>query len=162
MIKNFFLAMSICTLILSSGTSFAEEALQEEKIVSKHMAAQAILTAHYINAALKAGVETSEINTVLASVAEQSVISEFWVSDEQGNVEFTNIVGTSFKFPTDPESDSQAAPFAALLSGVETIVIQNTQPRELDGALFKYVGVAGVDKKRIVQVGISVSEMKQN
>ncbi len=160
--KKKLLAMSICTFFLSSGTSFAEETLQEENIVSKHMVAQAILTAHYIDAALKAGVETAEINTVLASVAEQSVISEFWVSDEQGNIEFTNIVGTSFKFPTDPESDSQAAPFAALLNGVETIVIQNTQPRELEGALFKYVGVAGVDKQRIVQVGISVSEMKQN
>ncbi|MXW48270.1 MAG: hypothetical protein F4Z97_06555 [Gammaproteobacteria bacterium] len=106
--------------------------------------------------------DTATISNVLASVAEQSVISEFWVSDEQGNIEFTNIVGTPFKFPTDPESDSQAAPFAALLSGVETIVIQNTQPRELDGASFKYVGVAGVDKQRIVQVGVSVSEMKQN
>ena len=158
--KKILLAMSICTFFLSSGTSFADEALQEENIVSKHMVAQAILTAHYIDAALKAGVETEEINTVLASVADESVISEFWVSDEQGNIEFTNIVGTSFKFPTDPESDSQAAPFAALLGGVESSVIQNTQPRELDGALFKYVGVAGVDKQRIVQVGVSVSEMK--
>lgn len=160
--KTILLTMSICTFLLSSGTSFAEESLQKENIVSKHMVAQAILTAHYIDAALKAGVETAEINSVLASVAEQSVISEFWVSDEQGNIEFSNIAGTSFKFPTDPESGSQAAPFAALLSGVESIVIQNTQPRVLDGASFKYVGVAGVDKQRIVQVGISVSEMKEN
>ena len=162
MIKKILLAMSICTFFWSSGTSFAEDTLQEENIVSKHMVAQAILTAHYIDAALKAGLGTAQINTVLASVAEQSVISEFWVSDEQGNIEFTNIAGTSFKFPTDSEADSQAAPFAALLSGVETVVIQNTQPRELEGALFKYVGVAGVDKQRIVQVGVSVSEMKEN
>ena len=119
--KKILLAMSICTCLLSSGTSFAEEALQEENIVSKHMVAQAILTAHYIDAALKAGMDTATISNVLASVAEQSVISEFWVSDEQGNIEFTNIVGTPFKFPTDPESDSQAAPFAALLSGVEPL-----------------------------------------
>ncbi len=160
--KNILLAMSIWTFFLSSGTSFAKETLQEENIVSKHMVAQAILTAHYIDAALRAGVKTAEINAVLSSVAERSVISEFWVSDERGDIEFTNIAGTSFRFPTAAGSDSQAAPFAALLGGVETVVIQNTQPRELDDALFKYVGVAGVDRQRIVQVGVSVSEMRQN
>ena len=105
--------------------------------------------------------DTAAINATLASVAEQSVISEFWISDEQGNIEFTNIDGISFRFPTDPEADSQAAPFAALLRGVETVVVQKTQPREFDDALFKYVGVAGVDKLRIVQVGISDSEMTE-
>ncbi len=157
--KKILLTMSIFMCFLSSGTSLADEAMQKENIVSKHMVAQAILTAHYIDAALKAGLDTAAINATLASVAEQSVISEFWISDEQGNIEFTNIDGISFSFPTDPEADSQAAPFAVLLRGVETVVVQKTQPREFDDALFKYVGVAGVDKLRIVQVGISDSEM---
>lgn len=126
------------------------------------MVAQAILTAHYVDAAIKAGLDAGAINAVLTKVANQSVISEFWVSDEQGNVEFTNTGVESFKFPADSEADSQSAPFAALLSGTQTVVVQNTQPRELDGALFKYVGVAGVDKPRIVQVGISNAEMSQD
>ena len=159
--KKALLIVSICTWFLSAGISLADERSQKENIVSKHMVAQAILTAHYIDAALKAGLDANAINAVLASVAEQSVISEFWISDEQGNIEFTNIGETSFKFPTNPEADSQAAPFADLLSGAETIVVQNTQPRELEGALFKYVGVAGIDKPRIVQIGISASEMNQ-
>ncbi len=159
--KKLLLAMSICTCVLSSGTSLADEGSHKESADSEHMVAQAILTAHYIDAALKAGMDTAAINAALASVAEQSVISEFWISDEQGNIEFTNTGEASFKFPTDPEADSQAAPFAALLGGAEAIVIQNTQPRDLDGALFKYVGVAGVDQPRIVQVGISASEMTQ-
>ena len=41
---------------------------------------------------------------------------------------------------------SQAAPFAALLSGAKKVVVQGFQPRKLDGKSFKYVGVAGVDK----------------
>lgn len=153
--------MSVCMYFLSSGMSVADEAMQKENIVSKHMVAQAMLTAHYIDAALNAGMDTAAINATLASVAEQSVISEFWISDEHGNIQFTNVGGTSFKFPTDADADSQAAPFAALLNGTKTIVVQNTQPREIEGALFKYVGVAGIDKPRIVQIGIAGSQMSQ-
>ena len=61
----------------------------------------------------------------------------------------------SFQFPTDVNAKSQAAPFAALLSGAKKVVVQGFQARELDGKSFKYVGVAGVDKARIVQVGVA-------
>ena len=44
---------------------------------------------------------------------------------------------------------------AALLSGAKKIVVQGFQPRKLDAAPFRYVGVAGVDKPRIVQVGVA-------
>jgi len=33
--------------------------------------------------------------------------------------------------------------------------VQGFQAREFDGKMFKYAGVAGVDKRRIVQVGVS-------
>ena len=87
--------------------------------VSKHMIAEATLTAHFIAAALKAGMSKTEINAVLAKVAKESVISEFWISDAKGRIEFTNIPGANFKFPTDVNAKSQAAPFAALLSGAK-------------------------------------------
>ena len=123
------------------------------------MVAQALLTAHFIDAALKAGMSTDDINAVLAKVAGQTVISEFWISDEAGRIVFSNLPGTAFAFPTDPEASTQAAPFATLLSGDETVVVQDVLPRELDAAPFKYVGVAGVDQSRIVQVGLSGAEM---
>ena len=64
--------------------------------------------------------------------------------------------GRTFKFPTDVKDKSQAAPFAALLSGAKKIVGQGFQPRKLDGkSPFKYVGVEGVDGARIVQVGVA-------
>ncbi|MCY4400632.1 MAG: hypothetical protein OXE96_15030 [Gemmatimonadetes bacterium] len=118
----------------------------------KMMVAAAMTVAHYLDAALKAGIRHNQIETVLAAIVQRSGISEFWITDEQGRI----ILGSEemdFAFPTDPDSESQAAPFAALLSGSETVVIQDPAPRELDGRIFQYVGVAGVDSPRIIQVG---------
>ena len=136
----------------------AETKSLDNDTLSKHMIAEAMLTAHYIDAAIKAGMSTDDINAVLATIADQSAISEFWVSDENGRIVFTNVKGVTFTFPRDATACTQAAPFTALLDGVETVVIQDMREREVDGALFKYVGVAGVDKPRIVQVGVSAPE----
>ena len=124
-------------------------------LLSDHMAAEAMLTAHFVAAAVKAGMSTEEINGALAAVAEGSAISEFWVSDETGRVVYTNLPETEFAFPTDPEAGSQSAAFAVLLTGGQAVVDQDFMPRELDGMVFKYVGAAGVDQARIVQVGVA-------
>ena len=129
--------------------------------VSKHMVAEATLAAHFVDAAVKAGMDREAINAVLSRIADETVISEFWVSDENGEIAFTNVGGVNFTFPTDPSADSQAAPFAALLTGDQTVVVQSAAPRILDGANFKYVGVAGVDQTRIVQVGLSAAELNE-
>ena len=152
--KKTLIAALILGLCLALGVG-VKNARAMDDAVSKHMVAEATLTAHFIAAALKAGMSKKEINAVLAEVAKNSAISEFWISDEKGRIEFTNIPGTSFKFPTDVNAKSQAAPFAALLSGAKKAVVQGFQPREFDGKSFKYVGVAGVDKARIVQVGVA-------
>ena len=145
------LILGVC-ITLSVGVN---KARAMDDAVSQHMVAEATLTAHFIAAAVKAGMSKADINAVLAEVAKESAISEFWISDEKGRVEFTNIPGMNFQFPTDVNAKSQAAPFAALLSGAKKAVVQGFQPREFDGKSFKYVGVAGVDKPRIVQVGVA-------
>ncbi len=129
--------------------------------VSRHMVAEATLVAHFVDAAVEAGMDRDAINAVLRRIADETVISEFWVSDENGEIAFTNVEGVDFTFPTDPAADSQAAPFAALLTGDQSVVVQGAAPRVLDGATFKYVGVAGVDETRIVQVGLSASELNE-
>ena len=48
-------------------------------------------------------------------------------------------------------------PFAALLDGSKTVVVQDSRSRE--HAVFKYVGVAGVDQARVVQMGGSAQDM---
>ena len=60
--------------------------MTENNLLSEHMAAEAMLTAHFVAAAVKAGMSVEEINGVLASVADGSAISEFWISDETGAV----------------------------------------------------------------------------
>lgn len=131
-----------------------------EMLEGNHMVAEAKLTAHFVAAALAAGMSADEINAALRDVADDTEVAEIWVTDGEGNVVFTNVVGLDFKFPTDPGAGTQAAPFAALLDGSETVVVQDAQPRESDGKMFRYVGVAGVDQPRIVQIGIDETDYK--
>lgn len=151
-------AAAVLGVLLAAGAPRAEKAQPMDDPVSRHMAAEAMLTAHFIDAALRAGMSRAAVNAVLSRIAARSVISEFWISDEKGRVEFTSVSGANFRFPTDPKAGTQAAPFAALLGGAGRVVVQGFQPRELDAALFKYVGVSGVDKPRIVQVGVSAGK----
>jgi hypothetical protein len=123
-----------------------------------HMVAQAMLTAHFIKAAVDAGYSADEINRTLASITQASVIDEFWVSDADGNIDYTSNPEIDFTFPVGPDAQGQAAPFADLIAGEETVVIQEPMPRQFDEKLFQYVGVAGADQPRIVQVGIDRSQ----
>ena len=151
------LALMLCVPLLVAACGGSDELTlaEKEELYSEHMAAQATLAAHYIAAALDAGMGAEEINAVLVQIAQDTVIGEFWISDETGAVVFTSRPGTDFQFPTDLGAGTQAAPFAALLQGSERVVTQNTLPRELDLQPFKYVAAAGVDQPRIVQVGVS-------
>lgn len=157
--RKILTAIGLGTCLMFAGVALAENTLSAEEVTSKHMVAEAKLTAYFIDAAIKAGMSAEAINSVLADVAQHSVITEFWISDEHGQIVFTNIPGTSFSFPVDSKTGTQAVAFAALLQGSESVVVQALGKRDLDGALFKYVGVAGVDQARIVQVGISAGEL---
>ncbi len=46
-----------------------------------------------------------------------------------------------------------------LLKGHEKVVVQEPRKREVDNRVFRYVAVAGVDKARIVQVGVSAKNL---
>ncbi len=152
------LAVAATAIILASGCASGDQAGIANKTETEHMVAEAKLTAHYIAAALEAGKSSDEINSTLREIADTSIITEFWISDETGRVQFTNVPGLDFAFPTDPNAGTQAAPFADLLLGNQQVVTQAMQPREADAKPFQYVGVAGVDKPRIVQVGIAGAE----
>ncbi len=145
-------------LLLAVACGGDGESGASDTVIGEHMVAEATLAAHYIAAALEAGMTPAEISAALQEIADGTVISEFWISDEKGDVVFSSVPGTEFSFGTDPDADRQAAPFAALLTGQETAVVQDAQPRDLDGAVFRYVAVAGVDGPRIVQVGLRAGE----
>ena len=149
------LAMAAMATVLAGACATGNQTGSTTETDTAHMVAEAKLTAHYIAAALEAGKSPDEINATLREIADSSIISEFWVSDETGRVVFTTLPGLDFAFPTDPDAGTQAAPFADLLLGNKQVVTQGMQPREADGKLFQYVGAAGVDQPRIVQVGIA-------
>ena len=156
----FLSAVLILTLYLAlacageSAPPTAVPTAANSAVVDQHLVAEATLTAHYIAAALEAGRTPAEINATLQQIASDTVISEFWISDANGDVEFSSVPDADFSFGTDPNADRQAAEFVNLLLGKEKVVVQTAQPRDLDGAVFQYVGVAGVDGPRIVQVGL--------
>src|SRR5438034_10744678 len=85
-------------------------------------------------------------------------IAEFWITDSSGHAYLTN-TGIDFTFSPDPAKQPQASAFWPLISGGKDIVIQDARKREIDNRVFKYVGVAGVDKPRIVQVGVAAENL---
>ena len=89
------------------------------------------------------------------------MLDECWVSDEQGTVYITTVrdeagAPTAFRFNPDPAVQPQASAFYPLLSSPadsDDVVAQEARVREIDNEIFKYVGVSGVDRPGIVQVG---------
>ncbi len=144
---------AICLLLVQSS-SFAERIPgQVEHVLGEQMVVEARITAHMIAiAAGPAGMVAEDINAILQNITETTVLEEFWISDETGQVVYTN-TGVDFVFGPDPDEQPQAYVFYQLLGQDRGTVIQQAEKRELDSELFKYVGVSGVDHPRIVQVG---------
>ena len=129
-----------------------------EDVVAQHMVAEALLAAHLVAVAERAGMGPDEINAILRDVAERSAIDEFWITDETGRAYLTS-EDVAFTFVNDPEAQPQASAFWPLIEGGKDVVIQEARKREIDDRVFKYVGVAGVDKPRIVQVGVGAEHL---
>jgi adenylate cyclase len=129
-----------------------------EDIIAKHMIGEALLAAHFVAAAEKNGMKPNEINAILRDISEKSAIREFWITDSSGRAYLTN-TGIDFTFDPDPKKQPQASAFWPLITGGKQIVVQEARKREIDYRIFKYVGVAGIDKPRIVQIGIGAEHL---
>src|SRR5437763_7577272 len=145
------------SLALVSAT-FPSRGADCETTVAQHMVREALLTAHFVAAAEKAGMTQSEINAVLKSVAEKSGIREIWITDSAGHAYLTN-TGVDFTFSPHPGKQPQASAFWPLINGSKDVVVQRAHKREIDEQILNYVGVAGVDKPRIVQVGADAASL---
>ena len=132
-----------------------------EDVVAGHMVAEALLAAHLVAVAERAGLGAEEINAILRDVAERSAIDEFWITDETGRAYLTS-EDVAFTFVNDPEAQPQASAFWPLIEGGRDVVIQEARKREIDDRVFKYVGVAGVDRPRIVQVGVGAEHLPRD
>jgi hypothetical protein len=158
MLRSRLLGSVICVyLALSAGTSPSRAAGCEDTI-ARHMVGEAMLAAQFVAAAEKNGMTADAINAVIKDIAGKSAVQEFWITDSSGHAYLTN-TGIDFTFSSDAKKQPQASAFWPLIAGAKTVVIQNARKREIDNKIFKYVGVAGVDKPRIVQVGVAAANL---
>jgi|SRR5262249_43745467 len=157
MLKYRFLGLWLLSSLLVASASPARAADCEDKI-ARHMVGEAMLAAQFVAAAERNGMTSTGINGILKEVADNSAIQEFWITDSAGHAYLTN-TGIDFTFSSDAGKQPQASAFWPLITGAKKVVIQNARKREIDNKVFKYVGVAGVDKPRIVQVGVSAANL---
>jgi adenylate cyclase len=142
--------------LLARSAGLANEIPNEvEEMLGAQMVAEARIIAHFVDAAEKANLTPEEINRRLRQLADTTVLDEFWITDEKGHAYLRNI-DVDFTFSPSAREQPQAHVFWPLLSGKKDQVIQEARQREIDDQHFKYAGVAGIDKSRIVQVGYNV------
>jgi len=157
MLKYRFLGLWLLSSLLVASASPARAADCEDKI-ARHMVGEEMLAAPFVAAAERNGMTSTGINGILKEVADNSAIQEFWITDSAGHAYLTN-TGIDFTFSSDATKQPQASAFWPILTGAKNVVIQSARKREIDNKVFKYVGVAGVDKPRIVQVGVSAANL---
>ena len=139
------------------GLELPDRALEH---IAEQMTVAALLTAEFVAVAEEDGTLTpEEIRARLARVIERSratsgepLVDEFWITDEAGNA-YLHTEPYSFDFRREGTQQSDA--FLPLLEGHTGPIVQPMQPRAIDDEPFLYVGVPGVDKDRIVQLGLS-------
>ena len=149
--------------------SLADVAYALDTMIDRQMTAQARITAHLVAAAEAAGHNAARLSATLDDIAAKTVVDEFWITDEQGVVYVTNVRDGSgarvpFRFEPDPTVQPQASAFHILLSSSvdnDGVVTQGAQGREIDHRVYKYAGVSGVDRQRIVQVGNALAFEEQ-
>lgn len=145
-------AASTTDLLVDGLTSALSVPPKMETALGEQMVAQARILAYMVAAAEQASMAPEEINAELYEIAANSVIDEFFVTDESAHAYLTN-TPIDFTFSPNPLLQPEASQFFPLLNQQDGVVIQGKLERDLDSRTVKYVGVSGVDRPRIVQVG---------
>ena len=149
--------------------SLADVARGLDQMLDGQMTAQARIAAHLVAAEEAAGHDAARFVETLDAVVADTVLDEVWISDERGVVYLTNVRDEAgapmpFEFYPDPAIQPQASAFYDLLASPvdsHAVVAQAAQVREIDYEVYKYVGVGGVDRRRIVQVGNALAFEEQ-
>ena len=142
--------------LLARSVKFADETANDvDDAIGQQMIVEAALAAHLVAAAEAGGASPEAINARLRDITRRTVLSEFWITDEEGHAYLRSNPDIDFTFSPDPRIQPQAHAFWGLLTGERPAVVQEIRKREVDDQIFKYAGVTGVDKPRIVQVGFA-------
>jgi len=137
-----------------STNRFVEDAVGDQMMVQARIVASLVAVAEQ---ARDKGMTPEEINQYLTDIAhfakeQKGYYYEFWITDPTGKV-YLGTEKTEFTFQPD---QPQAGVFLQLLEGHANhvdYIVQESRRREIDPFVYKYVGVSGVDKSRIVEVG---------
>ena len=140
-----------------------------DAMLDELMIGQARVAAHLVAAAEAGGSSPRDIIDLVDEIAKRTVLDEIWITDESGVAYVTNVADADgapvpFRFLPDHEKQPQASAFYPLLSSdtdADDHVTQSAQLREISWDIYKYVGVSGVDQKRIVQVGNALAFEEQ-
>ena len=147
--------------LLAQSAAFGANVMSDvENAIGEQMVVEATMAAHLVALGEAAGVGPGEINRRLKQIADTTVLDEIWITDGKGHAYLRNS-DIDFTFSPDPKQQPQAHVFWPLLAGQTRQVLQEARQREVDTQVFKYVGVAGVDKPRIVQVGYHADLLHQ-
>ena len=145
--------------MLARVAAFAEDvppAVEEE--IGRHMLAEARLLAAYVASAEQSGATTDTIVDRLRSVTDETVVDQLVVTGTDGVCTIdTERPEKPFVFLPDAARQPEAHAFHRLLTGEIATLVQKSQRRDQDGRIFKYAGVGGLDKPRIVEVGIEAT-----
>ena len=128
---------------------------QADKFMTDDLASSATLLAEYVALAERSGQTTSQTLQILRRMLSQAPNTEVWITDSQGKAYLHPNADRPFVFSPDPSVQPQGSAFWPLLTGEKKVVNQEVRPRDMDGKLYKYLGVTRVDKPRIVQVGFN-------
>jgi hypothetical protein len=140
--------------VVARSASYSDQAWRDvEDAIGKQMVVQASIAAEFVAAAESAEMDSDEINARLRGITRRTTLDELWITDPKGHAYLHSVPGIDFTFSPDRREQAQASAFWPLLTGRRDTVVQRAQRREVDDRVFKYAGVSGVDKPRIVQVG---------
>ena len=115
-----------------------------DELLDRHMTTEAKLAALLVE-------RTPEITVAgIKDLGEYSGIGEFWITDEHGVVDLTNVDGgVGFTFT----NEGQTAPYMRILANPDLVVTAPPAIRTLDNKVFKFAAVARRGKTGIFQIG---------
>jgi two-component system sensor histidine kinase/response regulator len=145
----------ITTLVIKWTTRrFVEDAIGDQMIMQARIAAHLVAIAEQKR---NQGMTPEEINQHLREIVnfakqQRNFDYEFWITDSAGHA-YLRTQPNDFTFQADQPQAGEFLPLLADRPDHRETYVQEARQREIDPAVYKYVGVSGADKSRIVQIG---------
>jgi len=97
---------------------------------------------------------------ILDNLAKRLGIDDIFITDSDAvTVGSNHASALGWKFPDDPKA--QAYAFRALIIQTDGVVTQPIAQRDIDSAMFKFVGVSRIDEPGIVQIGLRADSISR-